>query len=211
MDEPMRDKKCPRCKAWRFKTQYIKDSREMKTCEVCRDNNKKYTEDNRDKISERKKQYRIDNRDKISENHKQIYIKNRDKILERTIKYNEEQKQNNPLQCKFKQMIRNSKHQDKRNNLTIDEDYINIDFLNELWVKQTGLCFYQDCDCILEYEIFDKHNRNPNQITIQRHNNDICHSKSNTCIACFNCNVNKRKELFHFTQLLEATEQMTLE
>jgi len=163
---------------------------------------KQYNEINRDK----KKQYRIENRDKISENQKQWHIDN----PKYSKQYNEEQKQNNPLQWKFIYMINHSKEYDKKHNLTITEDYITMDYLNELFIKQNGLCFYQDCECVLDYETFDKKKRNDNLITIQRHNNDICHNQSNTCFACFSCNVNKHKERQQFTQLLEASEQITL-
>jgi len=233
MEQPIRDKKCPKCNGWRFKTQFIKDSREMKTCEVCRNYGKKYIDkikdkrkqhyiDNADKIKEQTQQYRIDNADKIKEQKKQHYNDNRDKISEKNKQfhidnpnyrkeYREEQQKNNPLHTKFNSMIRSSKTKDKKYNLTITEDYITMDYLNELWIKQNGFCFYQDCECVLDYESFDYHKRNDNLITIQRHDNNICHSQSNVCFACFNCNVIKRKELEQFTQLLQASESLTLQ
>jgi len=199
----LRNIKCSRCNTYRYEKQFIAKDRVMKTCEVCRENGKKYADKNRDK----KKQYRIENRNKISENKKQWHIDN----PQYSKQYEEEQKKNNQLQWKFRYMINHSKVYDKKHKLTITEDYITLDYLNQLWIFQKGRCFYQDCDCILDYESFDKHKRNDNLITIQRHDNNICHSESNTCLACWNCNVIKRKERQQFTQLLEATEQMTLE
>ena len=218
MEQPMRDKKCPKCNGWRFKIQFIKDSRELKTCDICRDRGKKYAENNRDKKLETDKQWRMDN----PEHNKQYHIKNRDKLAEKnkqfridnpnySKEYREEQKSNEPLLTKFNSMISNSKTKDKKYNLTITEDYITMDFLNELWIKQNGLCFYQDCECVLDYETFDKKKRNDNLITIQRHNNNLSHSQSNVCFACWNCNVNKHKERQQFTQLLQASESLTLQ
>ena len=218
MEQPMRDKKCPKCKAWRFKTQFIAKDREMKTCEICRDRGKKYIDKNR----ENKKQYDIKNKYKITETQKQYRIENRDKILEQIkqwrtdnpehIKqYVEEQKKNNPLQTKFKNMICSSKSNDKKYNLPITEDYITLDYLNQLWGFQNGLCYYEDCQVVLDYESFDKNKRNDNLITIQRHDNNICHSQNNTCLSCFNCNVNKHKEREHFTEILIATNKLAVE
>ena len=180
MEQPTRDKKCPKCKAWRFKTQFIAKDREMKTCEICRARGKKYIDKNRNKINEKNKIYK------------------------------DEQKQTEPLQYKFKEMVQHSKSKDKKYNLTITEDYITLDYLNELWRLQDGKCFYQDCECVLDYESFDKNKRNPKLITIQRHNNDICHSQNNTCLSCWNCNVNKHKEREHFTEILIATNKLAV-
>jgi len=188
----LRNIKCPRCKTYRYEKQFIAKDRVMKTCEICRDRGKKYADQNRDKMSDYQKHWRTDN--------PEYFKQNRD-----------EHKLNNPLQTKFKKMINNSTKTDKKYNLQINEDYITIDFLNELFIKQNGLCFYQDCECILDYESFDKNKRNDNQITIQRHDNNICHSQNNTCLSCFNCNVNKRKEREHFTEILIATNKLAVE
>jgi len=187
----LRNIKCPRCRTYRYEKQFIAKDRVMKTCEICRDKNKKYADQNREK----QKQYYIDNVDKIN---KQVQ------------QYHEEQKSNEPLLTKFKFMIRSSKQYDKKHTLTITEDYITIDFLNQLWRLQDGKCFYQDCGCILDYETFDNHKRNDNLITIQRLDNNICHSESNTCLACWNCNVNQRKEHKHFTEILIATNKLAV-
>ena len=197
MDNPMRDKKCPKCNAWRFPAQFIKNSRLLKTCDVCRDRGKKYNEQHRDEINEYYKQYNEQHRDRINERQKQ---------------YHEQQKQNQPLQHKLKRMIENSKQHDKKNNLTIDEEnYINMDFLTDLWIQQNGTCFYQNCGVELDYESFDKNQRKPTLLTIQRHNNNISHEQSNVCFACYDCNCRKRKELQQFNNLLQASESLTLQ
>tara|TARA_R110002153_G_scaffold174557_1_gene327760 strand:- start:146 stop:361 length:216 start_codon:yes stop_codon:yes gene_type:complete len=40
----LRTKKCPRCNTYRFEKQFIAKDRLLKTCEICRDNGKKYNE-----------------------------------------------------------------------------------------------------------------------------------------------------------------------
>jgi len=43
MDD-LRNKKCPRCRCYRFNVQFIAKDRLMKTCSICRDNGKKYND-----------------------------------------------------------------------------------------------------------------------------------------------------------------------
>ena len=59
-----------------------------KDCDNAR--NKKYREENRDKVSARKKKYHEDNRDEIAVYRKKYYEKNRDETLARNKKYYEE-------------------------------------------------------------------------------------------------------------------------
>ena len=49
-------------------------------CMIAGRSQKKYYEDNRDKVAERRKKYRENNRDKITENRKQYYEDNKDKV-----------------------------------------------------------------------------------------------------------------------------------
>ena len=167
---------------------------------------------NRDEINEKNKIYKEQHRDEIIEKQKQYNEQHRDEIHEKQKIYRETLKKNKPIQTKFKRMIENSKRYDKQNNLTIDEDtYINMEFLTELWIQQNGTCFYQDCGVELDYETFDNKQRNPKLLTIQRHDNDISHDKSNVCFACWNCNVNKHREREQYNQLLKASESLTLQ
>ena len=170
----LRDIRCPRCKCYRKQEDFISKERVVKSCVKCREVQKKYADKNRGK----EKEYRNDNADKL----KHLYQANRDK-----------QKKENPLHIKVKYMVCDSKRNDKNRNRTYEEnDYITRSFLKEMWVKQNGVCYYKDCECKLLLE-FNKDCRNPNQISIQRLDNNIAHIQSNCVLSCFNCNV-KRKE-----------------
>ena len=52
-------------------------------CKIAGRSQKKYQEDNKDKISKKAKQYYEDNKNKITENRKQYYEDNKNKILEK--------------------------------------------------------------------------------------------------------------------------------
>jgi len=54
--------------------------------------NKKYREENKDKILEQQRKYREENKDKIAEQKQKYYEQNKDKILEQHQKYYEENK-----------------------------------------------------------------------------------------------------------------------
>ena len=56
MEQPMRNKMCLKCRTWRFPAQFIKNSREMKTCESCRCRDMRYKEKNREVLNEKQKQ-----------------------------------------------------------------------------------------------------------------------------------------------------------
>jgi len=202
----LRDTKCGRCGCWRKTEDFISNERVVKCCVNCRDIQKTYADKNREKINERQKKYDDKNRDKIEERQKQWRIDN----PEYNKQFRDSQKQIEPLLTKFKNMIRSSKSNDKKNNLQITEDYITLDYLNQLWIFQNGLCYYEDCNVELTLD-FNKSCRTPTQISIQRHDNNICHSQNNTCLSCFNCNVNKHKEREHFTEILIATNKLAVE
>ena len=167
--------KCGVCKCWRTEKDFVSKNRKMKSCNKCRERSKKNNIENADKIKEKSKNYRIENADKIKEKR-------------------EKTKKTNPLHFKFKNMISASKSNDKKHNRTYDEDdFITEDFLNELWINQNGKCFYECCNIELSLE-FNKDCRNPNQISVQRVNNNIAHIKENVVLSCYFCNCVKHME-----------------
>lgn len=86
--------KCNRCKCyWKPDETDIKSSGlQYKTCKNCRENCKKYGEENVDKIKEYQKKYREENADNIKEQKKKYYEENADKIKEQRKQYREENK-----------------------------------------------------------------------------------------------------------------------
>jgi len=90
--------KCTRCKCyWKLDETDIKSSGLVcKTCKKCRENgkknNKKYYQDNIDKVKEKHKKYYEENADEIKEQKKKYYEENTDKVKEYKKKYREENK-----------------------------------------------------------------------------------------------------------------------
>jgi len=80
--------KCTRCKCyWKLDETDIKSSGLVcKTCKKCRENgkknNKKYYQDNIDKVKEKHKKYYEENADEIKEQKKKYYEENTDKVKE---------------------------------------------------------------------------------------------------------------------------------
>ena len=166
---------------------------------------KQYYELNKKKILERKKQRREDNKEVVKEIQKkyyeankeankerikQYYESNKEKIKEQTKQRYESIKQSNPLEVKLTGMIHSSIKADKKcNRIGTDLDY---NFLLELWTTQEKLCYYCKCEMLLE---FNHKTKNPQQITIQRLDNELAHTKTNCVFACFDCNCIKHMEL----------------
>jgi len=102
-------------------------------------------------------------------------------------------KKYNPLQFKFSEMIHATRTKDRRQKIFNEVEFIDYPFLYELWDKQKGICFYQDCNCEMVLT-FNLKTRLDNQISIQRLDNSLGHVKSNCVFSCFKCNVVLRKE-----------------
>ena len=167
------DKKCGRCNHLKPSTDFIHNDKELTNCNSCRKENATYYQQNKDTISEK---------------HKEYYQQNKETIIEKTKENYQQQKLETPLHIKFVFMIHNSKKCDKKNGLLYeDEDYITIEFLNELFCLQQGKCFYQECEVELTLD-FNKHKLNPTQISVQRHNNLLAHIQTNCCLSCLKCN-----------------------
>lgn len=147
------------------------------------------------------------------EYYENYYYENKNEILEKMKNKREVDKIKNPLQVKINQMVISSKKADikKRNGNKWDNpnwrynecDYINKEFLNELWIKQNGLCYYENCKCnmsltfnkvLTEYEDgFYEYKHDLNKVSIQRLDNAYPHIKKNCVLCCLKCNLTARK------------------
>jgi len=200
----LRDTKCGRCGCWRKAEDFISNERIVKCCVKCRDYQKTYADKNRDK----KKQYYQENKEVLKKQNKQNYEENKEEILEKQKQTYQENKIENPLHFKFNIMIKNSKTADKKYNRIYDkEEYINEDFLNELWINQNGKCYYECCNVELSLE-FNKDYKNPTQISIQRLNNELSHLKDNCVLSCYKCNVSHKEDADFYKKMIE---QITLQ
>ena len=106
--------KCPRCKCyWKPDETDIKSSGlYFFTCKKCRDNNKKYYQENQDKY----KEYYQENQDKIKEYKKQYNQENQDKIKEKQKQYKKQYNQENKDKIKEQKKQFYQENKDKINN-----------------------------------------------------------------------------------------------
>lgn len=101
------------------------------------------------------------------------------------------------LECK----IRGYKGQDIKKNIYDDKLLITYNELLEKLVISKLKCFYCRKDVKLIYKLV----RDEDQWTLDRINNDVCHSNKNTIICCLKCNLKRRNidsKKFEFTKKL---------
>jgi hypothetical protein len=93
MDE-IKHEQCKKCKCWRLPEEFLNaKGRKLKTCAVCRKNDRKWRENNKEKEKERKKKYREENKEKIRERKKKWRENNKEKVREIEKKYYEKNKE----------------------------------------------------------------------------------------------------------------------
>lgn len=94
------------------------------------------------------------------------------------------------------------KHQDIKNEIYNETELINIEDVLEKLVGSKLKCLYCKCNVNIIYKCV----REETQWTLDRIDNDLCHSSSNTIISCLKCNLKRRninKEKFLFTKRLK--------
>jgi hypothetical protein len=130
---------------------------------------------------------------------RQYYQKNKEQKLQKTRAYYHEHKERyaqlwnewyadakkNNLNWVIKQKIKNYKMLDaKFNRLFIDEDYVDIIWVNGMLNDLSNKCWW--CNKPLELTGFEKYSAN--QFSIDRLDNTKAHTKDNCVIACLECN-----------------------
>ena len=93
------------------------------------------------------------------------------------------------------------KHQDIKKKICDELLLINMEDILEKLVASKLKCFY--CKCIVN--IIYKFVREESQWTLDRIDNDLCHSSDNTIVSCLKCNLKRRninKDKFLFTRNL---------
>jgi hypothetical protein len=106
------------------------------------------------------------------------------------------------IQREITRKISGYKQQDIKNEIYEKELLINIEDILEKMVASKLKCLY--CKCIVN--IIYKCVREETQWTLDRVDNDLCHSSSNTIVSCLKCNLKRRninKEKFLFTRNLK--------
>ena len=94
------------------------------------------------------------------------------------------------------------KSQDIKKEIYNKDQLITLDETVEKLVASKLKCCYCSCKVLLIY----KNVREPTQWTLDRKDNDLCHSCDNTVIACLKCNLQRRVtnvDKFEFTKKLK--------
>ena len=88
----------------------------------------------------------------------------------------------------FENKIKNYKEQDKKANREIDtENYIDWDWIVEIFEKQNAICNI----CKSSLEVVLKNGSITSNVSADRINNKICHTKKNCVLTCVQCNCAK--------------------
>lgn len=91
----------------------------------------------------------------------------------------------------YAEVIRTSKSGDKHYNRYEEKGYIDTDHLMALEKAQNMQCEY--CDCVLDKNF----RQSPDGWTVQRIEYSLGHTKDNTILCCFTCNVISQKHITH--------------
>ena len=92
----------------------------------------------------------------------------------------------------IKQKINGYKVQDKKKKLLDEEKLVDFDEVLNLLINADNKCYYCKNEVLLIYE----DQRQKNQWSLDRIDNDIGHIKGNLLISCLDCNL-KRKTMYH--------------
>jgi len=121
----------------------------------------------------------------------------------------DEMKPNTYLKSLFKSELKNKiqgyKGQDIKKEIHNQSTIINYEDVLEKLVERRLTCFY----CNKQIVILYVNVRDPSQWTLDRINNDLSHTKENTCISCLKCNLQRRlihSDKFIFTKKLRINK-----
>lgn len=107
----------------------------------------------------------------------------------------QEKKYTNSLVSTLNKKINSYKQQDINKEKYDATSFITIDDIVDKLISSNLECYY----CREKTIVFYTHARQPNQWTLERIDNHIGHSCSNTVIACLSCNLQRRnKNSNHF-------------
>lgn len=107
----------------------------------------------------------------------------------------------NLIKTKINKKINGYKAQDEKKHIFNKISFIDFDNIVQKLVESKLKCFYCNCDIALIYS----NNRQKNQWTLDRIDNDKGHNINNVLIACLKCNLARRdidKDKFYFTKNL---------
>jgi hypothetical protein len=109
------------------------------------------------------------------------------------------------IKREIQKKISNYKSQDIKKNIFNKELLINLEELLEKLVVSKLKCYYCNNNVKVLYEII----RDPNQWSLDRIDNNLCHSCDNTVVSCLKCNLQRRVtdyNKFNFTKKLRLNK-----
>jgi hypothetical protein len=114
-----------------------------------------------------------------------------------------------PIKTRLKSELHNKiqgyKYQDMNNDIFNADTLINMEDLLEKLLGSKLKCYY----CNKPISVLYKNVREPLQWTLDRIDNDLSHTKENTCVACLKCNLQRRlmdAKKFTFTKQLKINK-----
>ena len=118
----------------------------------------------------------------------------------------EERKWASFIEKELKSKVNSYKQQDVKRKIYIPDKLIKVGEVGEKLLNSEGKCVFCSCDVLILYENV----RKGNQWTLDRVDNDVGHSDSNTRIACLTCNLSRRRQNyddFHWTKNLVISKE----
>ena len=144
----------------------------------------------------KKAQKEFNKTQKRKDYHKEWYVKNRDKKLSKSKIYTDKFIEEFPL----KSLLSSAKSGAKSRKLVFEIDYT---FIQYLWEKQQGLCFYTKMPMRLTAR-----NKNPYQVSIDRINSNIGYTKNNSVLCCQSINYMKNDyDIDVFNDLIKSLQE----
>ena len=98
------------------------------------------------------------------------------------------------------------KQQDRKKEIFSEYYFITYEQIVEKLVQSKLSCHY----CKTNVLLFFKNKREPSQWTLDRINNDLAHTDSNTIVSCLKCNLDRRVkniDVFTFSKQLKITKK----
>ena len=158
-----------------------------------------YTPETYSKRMVRLKNYR--ETDKFKEYSKSWYRKNKDRISENRASYYKNKKQISPLSFIYRNTLQSLKSRKKKDkNIEFD---ITREYLNDLWEKQDGKCYYTGIDMVIVKE--GKHPQHP---SLDRIDSEKGYTKDNVVLCCQSINFAKHsykiEDFLSFLKLIKS-------
>lgn len=138
----------------------------------------KYRAENKDKIKEARKRYVANNQQFVKERSRVSFLKVKAKNLE---------------EYPLKLLVINTKCRARRRKQSFE---ISHEFVEALWVKQEGKCYYTGISMELSYA-----KKSPYQVSIDRRDSTIGYTEDNSILCCLS--INYAKNSFTEQQLID--------